>query len=291
MVDRESMTTSGRRDVTATSGGNCNCSSKSNKNSQSLAWRSRVCDETGRHWCDCNGRVVPAGTKRTNRSDRVAMVTSTARWVAGSFQNLCKWWRMTESTESCRQVYRLCWSATARALRTWREVAGFPQRQQAGSMLATPHRRRFVADGAVSVVAWRAKQSSASLQLCMSCCQERSWCMRSDHCSHFPWTCSVRKCSSCSTTSMSWMYWFTRLRVDRGERGGSVVTVGWKGAALSDLQQKEWLCSHIVAGQFSAWVIVWQLLEALWRKRGKGHRSKATSRRWWWQNGGITRSL
>ena len=104
--------------------------------------------------------------------------------------------QMTESTESCCQVYRPCWSATAQALITWREVAGFPQRQQAGSMLAMPHRRRFVADGAVFVVAWRAKRSSASLQLCMSCYQEKYWCMCSGHWSRFPLTCSVRKCSS-----------------------------------------------------------------------------------------------
>ena len=36
-VYRKSITTSGRKDVTATSGGNCNCSSKSKNNTQLLA--------------------------------------------------------------------------------------------------------------------------------------------------------------------------------------------------------------------------------------------------------------
>ena len=158
------------------------------------------------------------------------MVACTACCVVHCSQNVFNLWRMADKTESCRHVYRPWWSASGQPLRTWRNMAGLPHRIQAleaGSTSDSPQQWRFVAIGAVSMVAWRVKWSSASLQLWIRRCHERSWCMCLDQSSHRPWSWRVRRCSSCSATSLSWMYWFTRVHIVQGGGGGRLTDLRW----------------------------------------------------------------
>ena len=124
----------------------------------------------------------------------------------------------------------------------------------AGSTSDTPQRRRFVAVGAVSVVAWRVKRSSASLQLWIRHCHERSWCMCLDQSSHRPCSWRVRRWSSCSATSMSWMYWFTRLRIVRGDGGGRSTdgAAGSKAVVCAEFEMTAVLaiCASLAGANF-----------------------------------------
>ena len=184
----------------------------------------------------------------------VETVACTASWVLRCSQKVFSLWRMADKTELCRQVYRPWWSATGQPLRTWRNVAGLPHMMHAGSTSDTPQRRRFVAVGAVSVVAWRAKRSSASLQLWIRRCHERSWCMCLDQSSHRPCSWRVRRWSSCSATSMSWMYWFTRLRIVRGDGGGRSTdgAAGSKAVVCAEFEMTTVLaiCASLAGANF-----------------------------------------
>ena len=149
--------------------------------------------------------------------------------------NLCL---MADKTELWRQVNQPWRSPTEQPFWKWWSVAGFPQGTQAGFTWLSTHLCRFVAVGAVSVVAWRAKRSSASLQLWISCCDERSWCMWLDQSIHLPCNWCFRRCSSCSATSMSRMYLFTCFWIVCGERGEASVVpaVGSKAVHYAELE-------------------------------------------------------
>ena len=204
---------SGLRIVAAISTGNCNCSLRSKRNCKSSVWRRMAWDARGLRGSAFRGRVSPGSTKRTNRDFPLAVaetVPCTACWVVLCSPKVIDRCFMADKTELWRQVNRPWRWATEQPFRMWWSLAGFPQRIQAGSTWQSPHLRRLVAVGAVSVVAWRAKRSSASLQLWMSCCHEKSWCMWFVQSINFPCNWSFRKCSSCSATSMSRMYYRKR---------------------------------------------------------------------------------
>ena len=82
-------------------------------------------------------------------------------------------------------------------------LAGWPQSWQKGSTDWWPQRRRLRGVGTVLVVACKAKRSSLSLQLWISCCQDRSRFIRPDHSSQRPCSWSVLSLLSCSSTSMT----------------------------------------------------------------------------------------
>ena len=198
------------------------CSSRSKRNCQSSVWRRMAWDARGLRGSAFQGRVSPGPAKRMNRDFPLAVadtVACIACWVALCSPKLVNLCLMTDKTELWRQVNRSWRRATEQPFRMWRSVAGFPQRIQPGSTWLIPCLRRLVAVGAVSAVAWRAKQSSASLQFWISCCHERSWCMWLDQSIHLPCNWTFRRCSSCSATSMSQMYLFTCFRIVCGERG------------------------------------------------------------------------
>ena len=152
--------------MAAASMGNCNASLPGSKRkSQSDACSKICCVERGRRqdWCETWVPEWPTGRNFMNVLP--CIVCLTASCVASAFQKASRRCRMIARTLLWRQVYLPCWGALEHTFSRCRSVHGLPQRTHEGSTSRQPQRRRFVGVGAVSVTAWRANHSSASLQL------------------------------------------------------------------------------------------------------------------------------